>query len=314
VRTAQAEWSQTTGMARAALLAYSQGVNDDIAQVRAGGDWPAIFTMTRTYPAPWTPVDSLVIQGVLTQELDYTTGSLDYAILEHSLGAARTMDWFPILPKNAQTPYDTGPYIKEPLTPVSADLASSAPVGSATVTDAQSPDRASPVRSDDDKAVSDAAAQLLAQLSQLPAGSIHQYPDSSAWAANGPAVQNANGGSRKAGPPGKPNGGSRGAGPPGKQSALLGGDPHLPQTLPSVWYEVALSAPGCQVSGVSVPGLPGILLGHNSHIAWSLTDTQNAATFYYSERLRGNSYRPATWPRCSRSTRRPRSRSSARRW
>ena len=45
--------------------------------------------------------------------------------------------------------------------------------------------------------------------------------------------------------------------------ALLGGDPHLPQTLPSIWYEVALSAPGYQAAGVTVPGLPGILLGHN---------------------------------------------------
>jgi penicillin G amidase len=60
LRTAQAEWAQTAGPARAALLAYSQGVNDDIAQVRASGDWPAVFTMTGVYPAPWTPVDSLV--------------------------------------------------------------------------------------------------------------------------------------------------------------------------------------------------------------------------------------------------------------
>ncbi|MGH3213966.1 MAG: penicillin acylase family protein [Trebonia sp.] len=106
---------------------------------------------------------------------------------------------------------------------------------------------------------------------------MHQYPDSNAWAANGPAVT--------------ANGGSRGAVPPGKQGgALLGGDPHLPQTEPSVWYEAALSAPGYQVSGVSVPGLPGILLGHNANIAWSLTDTQNAATRYYAERVRGDSY------------------------
>ena len=67
----------------------------------------------------------------------------------------------------------------------------------------------------------------------------------------------------------------------------LGGDPHLPQTLPSVWYEVALSAPGYQVAGASVPGVPGVLLGHNAHIAWSLTDTQDQATFYYAEKIRG---------------------------
>ncbi|HEX8007114.1 MAG TPA: penicillin acylase family protein, partial [Trebonia sp.] len=82
----------------------------------------------------------------------------------------------------------------------------------------------------------------------------------------------------------------KGEGEAGGGAASLGGDPHLPQTLPSVWYEVALSAPGYQASGVSVPGLPGILLGHNAHIAWSLTNTQNEATLYYAEQVRGDSY------------------------
>ena len=54
----------------------------------------------------------------------------------------------------------------------------------------------------------------------------------------------------------------------GKQSAVLGGDPHLPQTLPSVWYEVALSAPGYQVFGVSVPGLPGTQAGQTMAVDW----------------------------------------------
>ena len=134
LRTAQNEWARTTGQARAALLAYAQGVNDDIAAVRAAGDWPAVFTLTGTYPAPWTPVDSLVIQGVLTQELDYTTGPLDEAVLARTLGAANTTDWFPVLAKNAQTPYDPGPYVGAPLTPVAADAASSAPGGSITTT------------------------------------------------------------------------------------------------------------------------------------------------------------------------------------
>ena len=37
--------------------------------------------------------------------------------------------------------------------------------------------------------------------------------------------------------------------------ALLAGDPHLPQTLPSVWYEVALSAPGLDVDRGQRAGL-----------------------------------------------------------
>ena len=64
---------------------------------------------------------------------------------------------------------------------------------------------------------------------------------------------------------------------------MLAGDPHLPQTLPSVWYQAALSAPGLAVTGVTVPGLPGVLIGHNAHVAWSLTDVQNQATLFYTE-------------------------------
>ena len=265
LRTAQNEWAQTTGTARQALLAYARGVDDDIAQVHADGDWPAVFTLTGAYPKPWTPVDSLVIQGVLTQELDYTTGPLDYAILQRSLRATNATAWFPTVPANTGTPYDTGPYLKEPLTPVAADVASSAPAGqspTALTTTAPGPEPAA--RSGDDAAVTEAAGQLLDELSQLPADQIHEYPDSNAWAVNGTKV----------------NGGG----------ALLGGDPHLPQTLPSIWYEVALSAPGYQVAGASLPGVPGVLLGHNAHIAWSLTDTQNSATLYYAEQVRGDEY------------------------
>jgi penicillin amidase len=276
LRTAQNEWAHTTGATRTALLAYAQGVNDDIAEVRASGDWPALFTLTGQYPGPWTPVDSLVVQGVLTQELDYTTGPLDDALLDKSLGAANTAGWFPTLPKNTQTPYDPGPYAKLPLTAVAPDVASSVPAagtgstakagtGSAGAAAASAGGGGvSGSRSADEGSSATAAASVLDQLSQLLPGEIHHYPDSNAWAANGPAV--AGGG------------------------ALLGGDPHLPQTLPSVWYEVALSAPGYQVTGVSVVGLPAILLGHNDHIAWSLTDTQNSATFYYQEQVRGSDY------------------------
>jgi penicillin amidase len=269
LRTAQQEWATTTGAARAALLAYAQGVNDDIAQVRASGDWPALFTLSSQYPAPWTPVDSLVVQGVLTQELDYTTGPLDYDLLAKSLGPANTADWFPALAKNTQTPYDPGPYLKAPLTPVAPGVASSAPVAAVTPAapgpgPAAGADSGTGSRPAGQNAAAGAAASVLAQLSQLLPNQIHHFPDSNAWAANGPAV--AGGG------------------------ALLGGDPHLLQTLPSIWYEVALSAPGYQVAGASLPGVPGILLGHNTHIAWSLTDTQNSATFYYTEQVRGSEY------------------------
>jgi len=54
---------------------------------------------------------------------------------------------------------------------------------------------------------------------------------------------------------------------------LLANDPHLPYGVPSVWYMVHLEAPGIDVSGVSLPGLPLVIIGHNRHIAWGMTNT-----------------------------------------
>jgi penicillin G amidase len=270
LRTARQEWAQIpkASPAARALVAYAQGVNDDLAQLRASGQWPAVFSLPGVYPSPWTPVDSLVIQGELTQELDFTSTPLDYAVLERSVGPARTMDWFPVIAKNAQIPYDPGPYRK-------LALAAVAPGAASTLTArlSRGPAASTTARSGVTTAEAQAAGTLLAQLSRLPAGQLHEYPDSNAWAANGPAVA------------GRPANG-----------ALLAGDPHLPQTLPSVWYEIALSAPDLDVAGVSVPGLPAILIGHNAHIAWSLTDAQNQATLFYDEETRpGEYYWDGTW-------------------
>src|ERR1700722_10366964 len=156
LRTAQQEWAQMpkASLAAQGLTAYAQGVNDDMAAVRASGQWPAVFSLPGVYPAPWTPVDSLVIQGVLTQELDFTSTPLDYALLERSLGPARTMAWFPVIAKNAQTPYDPGPYAKPPLTPVSDSTVSDSTVSDSTVSD-------NPVPS---AGTAEAAGTLLAQL------------------------------------------------------------------------------------------------------------------------------------------------------
>ncbi|HEY9241185.1 MAG TPA: penicillin acylase family protein [Streptosporangiaceae bacterium] len=250
LRTAQQEWAQMprSSPAAQALLAYSRGVNDYLAQTRRDRQWPALFSLAGVYPANWTPVDSLVVQGDLTQELDFTTVPLDYALLDRTLGTARTMTWFPILPPNQQHPYDPGPYRKAGLAPIP---------GQPALTAART--TAGPQRVP--KAEATAAAALLAQVAALPAGQVHSSgPDSNAWAANGPLVAG--------------------------HHAMLAGDPHLPQTLPSVWYQMALAAPGYTVSGVSVPGLPCMLIGHNQHIAWSLTDTQNQAVLFYTEQTR----------------------------
>jgi penicillin amidase len=54
---------------------------------------------------------------------------------------------------------------------------------------------------------------------------------------------------------------------------LLSNDPHLGHSVPSVWYQVELEAPGLHVAGVSLPGAPLVVIGHNERIAWGMTNT-----------------------------------------
>jgi len=51
---------------------------------------------------------------------------------------------------------------------------------------------------------------------------------------------------------------------------MLANDPHLSLDCPSIFYENHLIGGGFNVSGSSIPGLPGVIYGHNEHIAWGL--------------------------------------------
>ena len=54
---------------------------------------------------------------------------------------------------------------------------------------------------------------------------------------------------------------------------LLANDPHLGVALPAVWYFCHLCVPGeVNVAGTSLAGVPGIVIGRNEHVAWSMTN------------------------------------------
>jgi len=56
------------------------------------------------------------------------------------------------------------------------------------------------------------------------------------------------------------------------QRTFLASDPHLPLNMPSLWYELQLNSPEQNVYGVSIPGVPGIIIGFNDSIAWGITN------------------------------------------
>ncbi|MEO5858531.1 MAG: penicillin acylase family protein [Pyrinomonadaceae bacterium] len=62
----------------------------------------------------------------------------------------------------------------------------------------------------------------------------------------------------------------------GKRTAdgkpILANDPHLAPTAPGIWYLSHLESPTMRVAGVTFPGVPGVVLGHNEDIAWGATN------------------------------------------
>lgn len=55
-------------------------------------------------------------------------------------------------------------------------------------------------------------------------------------------------------------------------SPMLANDMHLPLTAPSIWYENHLVAGDLNVTGISFPGIPAVIVGHNGHVAWGYTN------------------------------------------
>ena len=87
----------------------------------------------------------------------------------------------------------------------------------------------------------------------------------------------------------------------GKRTAdgkpLLANDPHLAATAPGIWYLAHLSTPDMRVSGVTFPGVPGIILGHNENIVWGATNVGPDVQDLYVETFneKGEYKTPTGW-------------------
>jgi penicillin amidase len=84
---------------------------------------------------------------------------------------------------------------------------------------------------------------------------------------------------------------------------LLSNDMHLDISVPNIWYMADLSAPGFHAEGVTIPGVPFVIAGHNEHVAWGYTALYADVQDLYLEKLdgKGNYYQapdgsePGVW-------------------
>lgn len=66
---------------------------------------------------------------------------------------------------------------------------------------------------------------------------------------------------------------------------LLANDPHLGLGAPGVWYLARIDTPTLRIAGVTAPGVPFHLLGHNGRIAWGFTTTHSDTQDFFIERV-----------------------------
>ena len=74
-------------------------------------------------------------------------------------------------------------------------------------------------------------------------------------------------------------------------SPILANDPHLDLSLPSIWYQIQLHAPGVNSYGVSLPGAPGIIIGFNNQIAWGVTNVAADVLDFYQIKFKDDTHK-----------------------
>jgi len=259
---AEQSYAQLKPTTKAYLQAYSQGVNDYLADHQGGSSLsieytligaPVVGKVSDYKPAPWTPVDSVAwIEAMAWDLRENINNEVARSLLTQSLSVDQIEQLYP------SYPYSTHSTI----------VTQGALVGSTYEQDATAT-AALP------KAAQDKLAQLSQLLAQIPSVLGPTDPGGSGVGSNSWVVSGALTAT------GKP---------------LLANDPHLSPSLPSIWYQVGLhcaaSGPQCpyDVSGYSFPGMPGVVIGHNADIAWGFTNEGADVTDLYLEKIDGEDY------------------------
>ena len=255
-----AELAQASPQTRALLEAYARGVNAYIESLDPKS-MPPEFQILQYKPRPWTAADSLLPVKLFAESLS-TTWRLD--VMREALAALPAEKRAALLPETS--PLDVLVVGKDTNKQSSA-FSGAAPIafggGPRAAAEGQVP------RLNSSQTFAAPSTKLLAALAKS-AETEEQALARIGLYAEGLAASNNWVVSGKHTASGKP---------------LLANDPHLAPSAPSIWHLVHLSAPGLRVSGVTAPGLPGIVIGHNDRIAWGFTNVGPDVQDLYIEKF-----------------------------
>lgn len=66
---------------------------------------------------------------------------------------------------------------------------------------------------------------------------------------------------------------------------VIANDPHLAFSLPGKWYAAVINSDNINVAGVTLPGVPGVVIGKNKNISWVLTNVMADDSDFYLEKI-----------------------------
>jgi penicillin amidase len=233
---------------RREIEAYTEGVNQRMASL-AADQLPLPFQALEYSPEKWGPVDSLVFSKYMGWDQGGTFDDLWFGGIVEKMGLAAWDELWPMDRPYEQSTVTTQSERADFLGSGDKKKLSQLPV--APIWQTRNAEQ-----------LEDLGGGLLAlyrrlnQVGWLGRGSSF---GSNNWAVSGEKTRS-----------GKP---------------MVCSDPHLGFTIPSIWYAAHLSVQGENVVGVSFPGAPTIVIGHNDSIAWGLTNMQADAVDYFIETI-----------------------------
>jgi penicillin amidase len=256
--TAQRIYANMAPADRARLDDYARGVNLFIAA--HPHSLPAEFRLLFYRPRPWTGEDSIAVGLMMVQMLDT---HWDVKLARETI-AARLHN-----PRLESDLYPVGSWRDHPPTGALLDLSQPHP---------------EPPPSDDSDDEDERTETMLAPPATIP--SAHEDTRALGEELGLPACTGC--------APGSNNwviaGRHTASGKP-----LLSNDMHLGLSEPNIWFMADLRAPGYHAAGVTLPGMPFVIAGHNEHVAWGFTALYADVQDLYVEKLdgRGNYYQAA---------------------
>jgi penicillin G amidase len=256
--TAQRIYTNLAPEERARLEAFARGVNLYIAQHQ--DSLPPEFRLLHYKPKPWAGVDSISIGMMMVDMLDTHW----YAKLARERIAAKLHN-----PKLESDLYPVGSWRDHPPTGELLDQSKPHP----------EPPPASNDEDDERSQMNRPGAPWMPDTPSMRSLIAHGWetkipdlsgvcpdciPGSNNWVISGAHTAS-----------GKP---------------LLSNDMHLGLNVPNIWYMADLRAPGFHAAGVTLPGMPMVIAGHNDHIAWGFTALYADVQDLYVEKLQSNNY------------------------